>query len=51
MVLAWMLPAWWVKLLIEGTGVPIGPVILLAFYAVILNRARRARGVALADDP
>jgi hypothetical protein len=42
MVLVWMLPSWWMLALIRETGVSFGPLILLAFYGVTLNRALRA---------
>jgi hypothetical protein len=42
MVLAWALPSWWMLTLVRETGVQFGPVILLALYGVILNRALRA---------
>ncbi len=43
MVLVWLLPAWWMLALTRETGVTFGPVILLAFYGTILNRAVRAQ--------
>ena len=42
MMLVWMLPSWWMLALVRETGVQFGPLILLAFYGVILNRAWRA---------
>jgi hypothetical protein len=42
MMLVWMLPSWWMLALVRETGVQFGPLILLAFYGVILNRALRA---------
>ena len=43
MVLVWMLPSWWMAALVHETGVVFGPVVLLAFYGMILNRAVRAQ--------
>ena len=43
MVLVWMLPSWWMPALVHETGVVFGPVVLLAFYGMILNRAVRAQ--------
>ena len=42
MVLVWMLPSWWMLALVRETGVQFGPVVLLAFYGLVLNRALRA---------
>ena len=44
-VLVWMLPSWWVPVLVREIGVQFGPVILLAFYGMILHRALRSRRV------
>ena len=43
MLLVWMLPSWWMLALVRETGVQFGPVILLAFYGMILNRALRTQ--------
>lgn len=43
MVLVWMLPSWWMQALAREAGVSFGPVILMAFYGMILNRAVRAQ--------
>lgn len=43
MVLVWMLPSWWMPALVHETGVVFGPVVLLTFYGMILNRAVRAQ--------
>jgi hypothetical protein len=43
LVLVWMLPSWWALALVRETGVQFGPVILLAFYGMILNRALRTQ--------
>ncbi len=41
-VLVWMLPSPWTLALVQETGISFGPLILLAFYGLILNRALRA---------
>ena len=38
-MLVWALPSWWMLALIQQTGVQFSPVMLLALYGVILNRA------------
>lgn len=43
LVLAWILPAWWMPQLVAAGGLAFGPLITLALFALILGRAIRAR--------
>ncbi len=45
LVLVWILPSWWALAVVRETGVQFGPLILLAFYGMILNRALRTQRV------